>query len=152
MSKWVMSGFGLTALLLAGIGMPARAGGAAIGICEAAPVVEAPFHVSIDTPTAKKSERAVAKIHIKPGTGFHFNQEFPTVVTVTAPAGVTVEHGKQTAKDAVKMGETGADFEVAFVAAEAGSKVFAGELKFAVCSTNTCDPKRESIHFTVDVR
>ncbi len=123
-----------------------------LGAASIAAAESTAYKVSVDTPSAKSTQRAVAKLHITPGAGYHFNQEFPTSVTVTPPAGVTVERNKQTAKDAVKLGEAGADFEIAFVAADKGKKEFVSDLKFAVCSSNTCDPKRESIHFIVDVK
>jgi hypothetical protein len=110
------------------------------------------FNIRIDAPAAQKTQKAKARIHLTPGPGFHFNKEFPTSVTVVAPAGVTVDKPKQTAKDALKLEEAGADFEVVFTPSEAGSKTFTGELKFAVCSANSCDPKKQPLNFTVDVK
>jgi hypothetical protein len=110
------------------------------------------YSLKIDTPPAKKTQRAVAHIHIAPGTGFHVNKDYPTSVTVVPPTNVVVEKPKQTGKDAVKLAEDGADFDVAFVPGEPGQKTFTGELKFAVCSANSCDPKKEKLSFTVDVK
>ena len=71
---------------------------------------------------------------------------------MVAPAGVTVDKPKQTAKDAIKLEEAGADFDVTFTPSEPGQKTFTGELKFAVCSANSCDPKKQALNFTVDVK
>jgi hypothetical protein len=109
------------------------------------------FAVKIEAPPAKKAQKGVAKIHVSPGSGAHLNKEYPTSVTVVAPTGVTVDKTKQTAKDAVKFEEAGAEFDVGFTAADAGKKTFTGELKFAVCTPTSCDPKKEKISFTVDV-
>jgi hypothetical protein len=110
------------------------------------------FQVNVVAPPTANKQRGVAKIHIAPGAGFHVNRDYPTSVSVVAPTGVTVEKAKQTAKDAVALSETGADFDVAYTPSEAGKKTFTGELKFAVCSANSCDPKKEALHFTVDVK
>src|SRR5262249_12404705 len=98
------------------------------------------FAVRVDAPPAKKATRAVAKILLLPGSGFHVNKEYPTTVTLLeVPAGVSVERVKLTAKDAVKLEEGGAEFDFAFTSADAGKKTFSGEFKFAVCSASTCD-------------
>jgi hypothetical protein len=109
------------------------------------------YALKIDTPPAKKAQKAVVKIHIQPGAGFHVNKDYPTNLTVSAPSTVALEKPKQTAKDAVKLAEEGADFDVSYTANEPGKQTFTGELKFAVCSANSCDPKKEKISFTVDV-
>jgi hypothetical protein len=111
------------------------------------------YVVKLETPPGKKAQKGVVKIHVSPGTGFHVNKDYPTAMTLsTVPSGVLVEKLKQTAKDAVKLEEDGIDFEVAYTASDAGKKVFAADLKFAVCSKSSCDPKRESLNFTVDVK
>src|SRR6185503_13509574 len=110
------------------------------------------YQIKVDAPPAHKAKRGVAKIHIAPGAGFHFNKDYPAQATVQAPAGVTVEKAKLTAKDAVALSEKGAEFDVAYTPAEAGRKTFTGELKFAVCSASSCDPKKEKLSFTVEVK
>lgn len=110
------------------------------------------YQIKIDAPPAHREKRAVAKIRIAPGAGFHFNKDYPAQATVQAPAGVTVEKAKLTAKDAVALSEKGAEFDVAYTPSAAGAKTFTGELKFAVCSANSCDPKREKVSFTVEVK
>jgi hypothetical protein len=110
------------------------------------------FTVTVETPAAKKAQKGTARIKIAPGAGFHMNKDYPTSVSVVAPTGVTVEKPKQSKAEAVRFEETGAEFEVAYTASDAGKKTFSGELKFAVCSANSCDPKRAPLSFTVDVK
>jgi hypothetical protein len=133
-----------------------RALGLVLGLVLVAPGAHAwadsSFQVNVVAPPTANKQRGVAKIHIAPGAGFHVNKDYPTSVSVVAPTGVTVEKAKQTAKDAVALSETGADFDVAYTASEAGKKTFTGELRFAVCSANSCDPKKEALQFTVDVK
>jgi hypothetical protein len=115
---------------------------------------DAAYTVKVEAPSApvKKAEKAKARIHITPGSGYHMNKDYPTSITVAPPAGVTLEKAKLTAKDAAKFEDAGADFDVVFTAADAGKKDFTGEIKFAVCSANSCDPKREKLAFSVEVK
>ncbi|MCA1664900.1 MAG: hypothetical protein LC659_11610 [Myxococcales bacterium] len=113
----------------------------------------ASYVLKVDTAPAKKGQKAVAKIHITPAAGYHMNKEYPTsLVLSTVPAGVTVDKMKQTMKDAAKWEEAGGEFDVAYTAADAGKKVVSGEIKFAVCSANTCDPKKSNVSFEIDVK
>jgi hypothetical protein len=114
---------------------------------------DATFSYKFEVPAAaKKGERTVVKLKLAPGAGYHMNKEFPTSLSLVAPAGVVLEKPKQAAKDATKFAETGAEFDVVLTSADAGSKVVSGDLKFAVCSATSCDPKREKVSFTVEVK
>jgi hypothetical protein len=104
------------------------------------------YSVKIEAAPGKKATPGTVKIHLAPGTGYHVNRDYPTKLTVTPPAGATVDKPKQTVAD------TGADFELSYTCTEAGQKTFTGELKFAVCTEKTCDPKKEKLSFTVDVK
>jgi hypothetical protein len=110
------------------------------------------FTVKVDVPPAKHGERAVVKVHVVPGKGYHMNLEFPTALSMAATDGVTVEKTKQTGKEAARLVEAGLDFDVALTASAAGNKVMNGDLKFAVCSATSCDPKREKVSFTVEAK
>jgi hypothetical protein len=110
------------------------------------------YKLSVEAPKAAVSARSVAKIKVLPTSGFHINVDYPTKVTITPPDGVTLEKAKQTSKDAVKLDKSAAEFDVAFTSSAKGKKTFTGELKFAVCTENTCDPRVEKLSFEVDVR
>lgn len=110
------------------------------------------YKMSVSAPAAKTSVKSVAKIKVEPTDGYKMNLEYPTKVTINAPEGVTLEKAKQTKADAVKLDKGSAEFDVAFTAAAAGKKTFTGEMKFAVCTADTCDAKVEQISFTVDVK
>ena len=114
---------------------------------------ETSYVLKVDVQPAKKGQKAVAKVHITPGAGYHMNKEYPTSLTfTTVPAGVLVDKMKLTAKDAAKFEEAGAEFDVAYTAAELGKKKVSGEIKFAVCSATTCDPKKSAVSFEIDVK
>lgn len=111
------------------------------------------YTLKVEAPPAKKGQKAVAKVKITPGAGYHMNKEYPTsLVLSTVPAGVTVDKMKQTLKDAAKWEEAGGEFDIAYTAADAGKKTVSGEIKFAVCSANTCDPKKSNVSFEIDVK
>jgi hypothetical protein len=111
------------------------------------------YTLKVEAPPAKKGQKSVAKIKITPAAGYHMNKEYPTALTLSSvPAGVTVDKTKQTLKDAAKWEEQGGEFDVAYTAAAAGKKTVSGELKFAVCSATTCDPKKSNVSFEIDVK
>lgn len=110
------------------------------------------FVLKVDVPPTHHGEKSVVRVHLTPGAGYHMNKEFPTSLSMIPADGVSVEKPKQTAKDATRMVEEGADFDVTLTAAAAGKKVLTGDLKFAVCSATSCDPKKEKLSFTVEVK
>lgn len=111
------------------------------------------YKLDVKAPASvKKGEKATTTVHIE-GTGkYHINQEYPTKLTITAPAGVKVEKATQTKADAKKFAEGGADFAVDFTASETGKKAFTGELKFAWCASTDCNPATEKVAFEVEVK
>jgi hypothetical protein len=111
------------------------------------------YVLKVDAPPAKKGQKSVAKIKITPAAGYHMNKEYPTSLVLSGvPAGVTLDKTKYVAKDAARWEEAGGEFDVAYTAAEAGKKMVTGEIKFAVCSANTCDPKKSNVSFQIDVK
>jgi len=95
---------------------------------------------------------ASAQVVLRPTSGYHVNKEFPTALEITPPAGVEVEKAKQTPADAARFEETGAEFAVKFTPKDAGAKKFTATFRFAVCTATTCDPKRETLAWNVDVK
>jgi len=113
---------------------------------------DASYILKVEAPAAKKGQPAVAHIKVTPGAGYHMNKEYPTSLALTPPAGVTLAKAKLTAKDAAKWEEPGGQFDVSYTAAAAGKQTVTGELKFAVCSANSCDPKKSPVSFEIDVK
>jgi hypothetical protein len=116
------------------------------------PGPDASYVLKIEAPAAKKGQRAVAHIKITPGAGYHMNKEYPTSLALKPPTGVTLEKVKLTAKDAAKWEEQGGQFDLGYTAAQPGKQTVTGELKFAVCSANSCDPKKSTVSFEIDVQ
>jgi hypothetical protein len=110
------------------------------------------YAVKLDVSSAKRGQKSLAKLLISPGTGYHMNKDYPMHVTVVVPAGLVVDKASQTAKDAIRLEEAGAEFDFSFTPAEVGQKTVTGEVKFAVCSASSCDPKKEKLSFVIDVK
>jgi hypothetical protein len=136
-------------LIVAGLGVPLLVGAA---LAQENSTVSS-YVLKVDAPPAKKGQKAVAKIRITPGAGYHMNKDYPTsLVLNSVPAGVLVDKLKFTAKDATKWEEQGGEFDVAYTAQQAGKQKVSGEIKFAVCSATTCDPKKSVLSFEIDVK
>ncbi|WP_225414428.1 hypothetical protein [Stigmatella hybrida] len=111
------------------------------------------YKVDVKTPTdAKKGAPAYVMIHIEGTNGFGMNIDYPVQLTITPPAGVTVEKTTQTKADAQKFTKAGLDFIVKITSADAGQKDFTGTLKFAVTDNKNMAPVAEKISFTVTVK
>jgi hypothetical protein len=111
------------------------------------------YTLTIDVPDGVKSgAKGVVNVTLVPRNGRKINQEFPTKLTVDAPAGVKVDKPKQKKGDATYFSEKKASFKVAFTSTAAGEKAFSGKFKFAVCTDATCDPKTEKLAFRVAVQ
>lgn len=110
------------------------------------------YKVDISYPAkVKAGASGVATIVITPAAGWKMNHEFPTKITVEAPADVKVTKAEQKKDDAASFTDKGASFEVPFTATAAGDKSFEAKLKFAVCTDATCDPKKEELAWVVAV-
>src|SRR4051812_25426674 len=87
------------------------------------------FSVTVDSPASKSGAAGTAHVKVKPATGFHINQEFPTSLKLAAPAGLDVAHEKLTKKDEdVRLSEQELAFDVKYTAKQAGKQVINGTL------------------------
>ena len=123
-----------------------------VALAQGPAAADTAFAVKVEAPPAKKGQKAVAKIHVTPGAGFHINKEYPTSLALTPPAGVTLDKAKLNAKDAAAWTEKAGEFDVAYTASKPGKQTVTGELKFALCSANSCDPKKSAVSFDIDVK
>jgi len=95
-------------------------------------------------PTAAGGE-AVARLVVRPGSGYHMNKDFPTKLTLEPPAGVTLSKLVLEPGDAEKFSDTELAFAVQMTASAAGEYTIPGTFKFAVCTDTTCDPKKQKV-------
>lgn len=111
------------------------------------------YSINLDAPTSvAQGSEGVVRVNVIPGTGWKMNREFPLRLQVKAPAGVTVVKDAQSLEDAEKFEDKGATFAVKFKADSPGKKSFEADFKFAVCTDATCDPKRQTLAWVVDVQ
>lgn len=111
------------------------------------------YTITLDTPqSVAQGSEGVVKVNVVPNTGWKMNKDFPTRLQVVAPEGVTLVKDKQGIGDAEKFEDKGAVFAVKFKADSAGAKSFQADFKFAVCTDATCDPKKQTLAWVVDVK
>ena len=111
------------------------------------------YPVRVPAPAASAGKKSAATVSITPKKGWKLNLEFPTKLVVEPPAGASVDKKKQKKADAASFSEKkGAIWRVVFTANKAGKNTFSADLKFAMCSSATCDPKRETFRFDVGVK
>ncbi len=110
------------------------------------------YDVTVETPAGVAGADSVVTVTLTPKKGWHVNQDFPTKLTITPPAGVTLAKDKLKKPDATEFNDNTAKFAVKYKAAAAGDKSFNATFKFAVCSAATCDPKTEKLAWNVSVK
>ena len=133
-----------------GSAAPAAADGSGAGAAVAADSgkPDSSFDLQIAPPAdAKAGAESIAHIVITPGKGYHVNQDYPVKLTLQPPSGVTIAKATQVKADAAQMTASKLAFDVKLTPAKAGSYSVTGQLKFAVCTESTCDPKKRPIAF-----
>lgn len=107
-------------------------------------------------PDAKAGAETTAKVIVTPGPKFKINFEYPTKLTLTPPANVTIPKAElkaggpsQVKGDAEKFEEKQLVFAVKLTPTASGSHTINGNFKFAVCDKDQCLVKRESISIQV---
>jgi hypothetical protein len=95
--------------------------------------------------------KATTSVTIATKNGWHVNGEAPITLSLTPPAGITLPKAKLARADLAASTLESARFDVAFEAAEPGSKVIAAEARFVICQETACKPIKETLSLTVDV-
>ena len=106
------------------------------------------YSLSVSAGKGKATEKVTSVITVKSQGAFHINKEYPHKAVLTAPDGVTV--------DAKVKGSVNSETELTFVVVstsdKAGKKDIAAEVKFAVCTETTCEPKVEKVTLSVETK
>jgi hypothetical protein len=95
--------------------------------------------------------KATTSVTIATKNGWHVNGEAPITLSLTAPAGITLPKAKFARADLAASTQESARFDVAFEAAEVGSKVIAAEARFVICQETACKPVKEMLSLNVEV-
>lgn len=109
------------------------------------------YTVAVRPGAGKVGEEGTVTVELVPKATWHLNLEYPTKLTVVAPAGVTVVADELGRDDAVQFGEERFEFAVAYTPEDAGDKAFTGTFKFAVCQEEVCSSRTETLAFNVPV-
>lgn len=119
------------------------------------------FALTVDSPAPiAAGATAHFAIEVTPKDGRKINwcaagekdcQPFPTKLTVTPPAGLTVAKSVYTEKD-LAIDHKHIAIDLAVTGTTAGAYSMSGDLKFAVCTDAECEPKRVKLVFTLGVR
>lgn len=112
--------------------------------------------LQIEVPSdAKAGAEVIAKVLVIPSDKYKVNKEFPTKLTLTPPAGVTLAKAEMKAGGADEAkgdADTFEERQLAFsvkLTPEAGNHTISGTFKFAVCDKDTCLAKKENISIVV---
>jgi hypothetical protein len=117
---------------------------------KAPPATDTSFKLAISTPPiGPAGAEAVAHVTVTPAQGWHVNKDFPIKLALTPPEGLTLTKAVMETGDVAKLDDNELTFDVKMKAAKAGSYKIDGELKFAVCTPETCDPKKQPINITM---
>ncbi len=108
-----------------------------------------PYQLVVRAPEkAPVGQEATTEVIVTPGTGFKINLEYPAKLNLAkVPQGAKVAATKIT-KGQMTVEKTRLVVPIRFTPEKAGSLSFEGELRFSVCTEETCQMPREAITWT----
>lgn len=110
------------------------------------------YEVVVETSGPASAGHPVAlDVTIEPRDGYKLNLEFPLRVELALPEGVTAGRTRLGRDDARRLDERGAALTTTLTSSVDGEATVLVELRFAVCSDRTCEPKRDQVTFRLRV-
>jgi hypothetical protein len=109
------------------------------------------YEIKKTEPRVAVGAKGAASITIATKNGWHVNAEAPITLALTPPAGITVPKPKLARADLAASTQESARFDVAFEAAEPGSKVITAETRFVLCQATACKPVKETLALNIEV-
>ena len=138
-----------------GAGLPSAGGGLpTLGnggpLATAAPAgTDDSFKIDVATPTpATAGTQQVATVKATPGAGYKMNLPYPAYLTLKNVDGVTLAKLELEQEDA-SITEKEVSFQVKATPSKAGNYTLTGEFSFAVCDSDSCDPKTQPVTIAV---
>ena len=114
---------------------------------------DATFELATVQPAAvAPAAPATARLVVHPGPGMKMNVDFPTGLTLTPPAGVTLPKTSLVVADAERFDTKELTFAVTMSAAAPGAYKVPGTFRFAVCDEGACYPKKRAVELTLTVQ
>jgi hypothetical protein len=109
------------------------------------------YTVAVDAKPVKVGAKAQATVTVTPAAGHHVNKDYPTSLTLKAPAEVALAKPKMLKADG-QVSEEKASFAVDYTANAPGTRLIMGTLKFAICTASTCDPRTAEVAIPVNAK
>lgn len=114
---------------------------------------DASFDLKVEAPAAvAPGAEAVARVTVTPGNGYKINEEYPSELRLEPPAGVTIAKPVLGREEAAALDKHQLVFAVKLTPSAAGSFAVGGTIKFAVCTSATCDPKKRAVEVALVAR
>lgn len=120
----------------------------------AGPVVEDPsFVLRLEADeTYAQGKLSGFALSLTPKGEYHVNEDFPIRAEFTAPASLALAKAAFEKPDAAVFGEKQARFDVPFTPTAEGKHRVVANVKFAVCTPDTCIPDERTLALDVEVR
>lgn len=106
---------------------------------------EPSFSIRAESTPTTQGQLATYQVHIEARGAFHLNADYPTSLTLTAPAQVSLRSSSLQKSDATSFAETTAVFPVAFTLEAPGPAEIRAVVDFAVCTEQNCQPESRTL-------
>ncbi len=98
------------------------------------------------------NEKTTVVLSLLPGSGFHWNDEYPAKFALKAPAGVTLDKTEFSfKKKEIAVSQKSAQLEIPVTLAAAGEQAIEFKGSFSVCNDTSCKIMRDEV-FTVTLK
>ncbi len=106
---------------------------------------ESSFAIRGEGGAATVGQPATYRVFIEARGGFHLNADYPTSLTLSAPASISLALANISKEQATSFAETSAVFPVTFTANAAGTSEIRVVVDFAVCTEQNCQPESRTL-------
>lgn len=110
------------------------------------------FVVAVTAAPAVAGSLVAVTVVLTPSAGYKVNDEYPLSLQIQGPADVAVPKARLLRADATSVRHDRAVFTVPVTPKVAGDKALSFTFKFALCTTTTCEPRKQALGFTLRVR
>jgi len=90
-------------------------------------------------------------VSLKPRGEYHINQDYPIAISLRPPAGMNLPRSEFKKADAAVFGEKLARFDVPLTPQEKGAQRLEANVRFAVCTPETCIPDERTLALVLTV-
>ena len=115
-------------------------------------LADKPYTTRVEGKAAVGKEAKIALV-VSPGPKYHWNKEYPAKLTLANGTKLTLKQTSfsKTKGEIVPSGEKDGKVEITCTGKVAGKEVLKGQLKFSMCSAETCKLVKEEVQVEVTV-